>query len=60
MYTEEDQRIKEDKVLAHEIDLHSKNVTKHILQEQVRQKLDHCGLKPILIHSTTKHTKTND
>merc|ERR1712150_334093 len=35
MYTEEDQRIKEDKVLAHEIDLHSKNVTKHILQEQI-------------------------
>ena len=47
MYTEEDQRIKEDKVLAHEIDLHSKNVTKHILQEQVRQKLDHFGLNPI-------------
>ena len=35
IYAEEDQKIKEDKVLQHEIDLHKKNVTKHILQEQV-------------------------
>ena len=35
IYAEEDQKIKEDKVLQHEIDLHNKNVTKHILQEQV-------------------------
>ena len=35
IYAEEDQKIKEDKVLQHELDLHSKNVTKHILQEQV-------------------------
>lgn len=35
IYAEEDQAIKEDKVLRHEIDLHSKNITKHILQEQV-------------------------
>ena len=35
VYAEEDQKIKEDKVLQHEIDLHKKNVTKHILQEQV-------------------------
>ena len=35
IYAEEDQKIKEDKVLQHELDLHSKNVTKHVLQEQV-------------------------
>ena len=35
IYAEEDQKIKEDKILEHEIDIHSKNVTKHILQEQV-------------------------
>ena len=35
VYAEEDQKIKEDKILQHELDMHSKNVTKHILQEQV-------------------------
>ena len=35
IYAEEDQQIKEDKILRHEIDLHSKNITKHILQDQV-------------------------
>ena len=39
IYAEEDQQIKEDKILRHEIDLHSKNITKHILQEQVERSL---------------------
>ena len=40
IYAETTQKMKEDKVLEHEIDLHRKNITKHMLQNQVQRSIN--------------------
>ena len=46
--------MKEDKIREHELNLHSKDVTKQILQNQVRKSND----KYLRFHKYTKKAKT--